>query len=83
MIALLAALALTGGPAVVDRTWSCPVFPEGATHQVGFVGQVDTPRGGASLEFWPTPLAYDEPAVLPGVEVETRPGSITWGGSPW
>ena len=77
MIAL-ALVTLAVHASVVDRTWSCPVFQEGATHQVGFDGMVDTPRGGASLQFWPTPLAYDEPAVLPGLDVKTKPGSITW-----
>lgn len=76
MIAL-ALVVLATHVSVVDETWSCPVFPEGATHQVGFVGSVDVGRG-ATMQFWPTPLAYDEPAVLPGVEVKTRPGSITW-----
>ena len=76
MIAL-ALVVLATHVTVVDRTMTCPVFPEGAAHQVGFVGSVDTGRG-ATMQFWPTPLAFDEPAVLPGVEVRTKPGSITW-----
>jgi hypothetical protein len=73
---LLAAAAVHGS--VIDQTWSCPVFQEGQAHVVGFDGTVDTPRAAANMQFFPTPIAYDEPAVLPGVDVQTKPASVTW-----
>jgi hypothetical protein len=64
VIALALAVMLTPSKAI-DRTLSVD-------------GSVATPRSSAHLEFWPTPLSYDQPAVLPGVEVDTQPGTIAW-----
>jgi hypothetical protein len=76
LLLILAAFAVPHS--TVDQTWSCPVYREGAGYFTGVVGNVTTPSKAASFQFWPTPLAYDEPAVLPGVEVDTHPGKITW-----
>jgi hypothetical protein len=63
---------------VVDRTLSCTVLQEGAAHHIEFRGSVVTPRASASFQFSPSPLAWDQPAVQPGVDIKTKPGSITW-----
>ena len=76
LVLILAALAAP--QATVDRTFSCQVVQEGQAFVVNAQSSVTTPRNGAYLKFWPTPLSFDEPAVLPGLEIESRPATISW-----
>jgi hypothetical protein len=79
--AVVIAFALTVAlmPAtVIDRTLSCQVLQEGQAHMVGVDGSVTTPQTSAYFKFWPTPLGVDQPAVQPGVEVDTQPAKVVW-----
>jgi len=75
---LLILAALAAPQTTVDRTLSCQVVQEGEAFVFSLQASVTTPRTGAYLKFWPTPLSFDEPAVQPGLDVDTHPGTITW-----
>lgn len=81
-VRVLIALALLAvvGSSVVDKTLSCPVLKEASAISSAVEATVVTPQAGAHITFWPTPKNWWQPAVQPGVDVQTRPPSISWDG---